>query len=326
VVSVYSGLYVYDVRDPAHPVLTARAEYFEDGGSGAWGSAGGERDLYGPYWNGVWAKGDALYVATDDKGVRVFDISDAAHPRFVRDLSPLPAGCSNRDCMTGVHTVFVEGDRLYAMKTSRTPEVLIYDVAQPLAPVKVNTFSTTQGVTQSSYIHDAFAFDGRLYANYWDLGLVVADVGNVSGGIAELGRYTYPNAKSHAVAVGRIKDRVIAFEGGEQWGAHLRVLDVTDPANIQRIGEYALDPHVSIHNLQLQGERLYVAYYQHGVRVLDVSKPKHPKEVAYYQTWRASDRARGNLFHDGAIGMRVPGDGYVYVVDTSRGLLIFPEP
>jgi hypothetical protein len=29
---------------------------------------------------------------------------------------------------------------------------------------------------------------------------------------------------------------------------------------------------------------------------------------------------------EGAIGMRVPGDGHVYVVDTSRGLLIFNQP
>ena len=29
---------------------------------------------------------------------------------------------------------------------------------------------------------------------------------------------------------------------------------------------------------------------------------------------------------EGAIGIRVPGDGYVYAVDLARGLLILPEP
>ncbi|HET9451698.1 MAG TPA: hypothetical protein VFO83_12475 [Aggregicoccus sp.] len=325
VVSVYSGLHVFDVRDPAHPVLTARAEYFRRNDAGGWIAAGGEHDLYGRYWNGVWAKGDALYVATSDRGVRVFDISDAAHPRFVRDLSAPPTACTS-GCTTGIHTVFVDGDRLYAMKTDPTPEVLIYDVTRPLEPVQVNTFSTFEGVTQASYIHDAFAFEGRLYANYWDVGLVLADVRDVSEPrIKEWSRYTYPNAKSHAVAVGRIKDRVIAFEGGEQWGAHLRVLDVTDTKNIQRIGEYKLDPHVSIHNLQLQGERLYVAYYQHGVRVLDVSNPEDPEEVGSFGTWRESDVTNGYSFYEGAIGIRVNGDGYIYAIDRARGLLILKE-
>jgi len=75
----------------------------------------------------------------------------------------------------------------------------------------------------------------------------------------------------------------------------------------------------------LKGERLYIAHYQHGVRVLDVSVPESPREVAYYNTFRETDPGRGDSFYEGAIGIRVPGDGYVYVVDTSRGLLVFPE-
>ncbi len=40
---------------------------------------------------------------------------------------------------------------------------------------------------------------------------------------------------------------------------------------------------------------------------------------------RETDRQRGILFFDGAVGIRIPGDGYVYVADSSRGLFIFPE-
>jgi hypothetical protein len=325
VVSLQAGLFVYDVRDAAHPTLTAWPTYWAGNDTDGWELVEGDSDLIGTNWNGVWAKGDALYVATYSEGVRLFDIRDAAHPRFVRDLSPNPVGCSKRECQTEVHTVFVDGDLLYAMKVNAPSEVLVYDVHEPLSPVLVNRFSTTQGVTRSSFIHDAFAFEGRLYANYWDAGLVVADASNVSGGLTELGRYSYPQAQSHASAVGRIKDRVIAFEGGEQWGAHLRVLDVTDPANIRRIGEYKLAPHVSIHNLQLQGERLYIAYYQRGVRVLDVSNPEDPQEVGSFATWRESDTANGSSPYEGAIGIRVPGDGFIYAIDRARGLLILQE-
>ncbi len=30
--------------------------------------------------------------------------------------------------------------------------------------------------------------------------------------------------------------------------------------------------------------------------------------------------------YKGAMGIRIPGDGYVYAVDTSRGLMIFKQP
>ena len=155
-------------------------------------------------------------------------------------------------------------------------------------------------------------------------GLSVYDVSDPAS-VKRLGAYTYPWATSHASAVGRYGDRVIAFEGGEDWGAHLRVLDVTDASQPRLIGEYRLGANTSIHNMVLKGRLLYIAHYQHGVRVLDVSKPETPKELAHYHTYRESDPGRGQSFYEGAIGIRVPGDGYTYVVDSSRGLLLFPE-
>ncbi|MGE6761643.1 LVIVD repeat-containing protein [Corallococcus interemptor] len=87
------------------------------------------------------------------------------------------------------------------------------------------------------------------------------------------------------------------------------MLDVTDPANMRLIGQYALRPEYSIHNMVLVGTKLYIAYYQEGVRVLDVSVPPRA----------------GSEFFSGAIGIRVPGDGFIYVVDANRGLLILQE-
>ena len=126
--------------------------------------------------------------------------------------------------------------------------------------------------------------------------------------------------------MGTIGGRTIAFEGGENYDAHLRVLDVTDPSNVVRLAEWRLRSQASIHNMVLVGTRLYIAWYHEGVRVLDVSKPEEPRQLAYFNTFRETDFERGYSFYEGAIGMRVPGDGYVYVVDTSRGLLIFREP
>ncbi|ABF89540.1 putative lipoprotein [Myxococcus xanthus DK 1622] len=113
---------------------------------------------------------------------------------------------------------------------------------------------------------------------------------------------------------------------GSSPSSHLRVLDVTDPANIVKIGEHRMRYSTSIHNMILKGERLYVAWYHEGVRVLDVANPTQPRQVAHFNTFRETDPHRADGAFEGAIGIRVPGDGYVYVVDTSRGLLIFNEP
>jgi hypothetical protein len=295
------GLYVFDLSDRAAPRLVKTITFPGDS-----------------YWNGVWAKDDALYVASGDRGLLVFDLANPADPLFLRAL---PGGG-----YLDVHTLYGDGNRLYGMSASPTPQTLIFDVTDAKQPVLLSRHQDPSVDPRvATFPHDAMAQGDRLYVNHWRAGLLILDVSDPLN-VVKLGQYTYPRATSHTSRVGQFGDRLIAFEGGEDWGAHLRVLDITHPADIRLIGEYRLTPGVSIHNMELKGDRLYLSHYQHGVRVLDVSLPQHPREVAYFNTWRATDRLRGFSFYEGAIGIRLPGDGYLYAVDTSRGLLIFPEP
>jgi hypothetical protein len=283
------GLSVFDVSNKAAPVLVKTIQMSGD-----------------TYWNGVWAKGNALYVASQNKLVVVFDITNPADPQFVRTLG------------TGGHTVFVDGNRLYA---SAPTGVHIYDVSTPTNPVELARYAPVPG----QYPHDMFAVGNRLYANFSSSGYFIADTSNLND-IRTLGDYTYSSFEqySHANAVGTFGGRTISFMGGEGPGEHLRVLDITDPAAIVKIGEFQLRPAVSIHNMLLVGKKLYLSWYQEGVRVLDVSNPTRPTQVAYFNTYRENDPNRGD-YYDGAIGIRVPGDGYIYTVDTGRGLLILRE-
>ncbi|NMO21325.1 hypothetical protein HPC49_29950 [Pyxidicoccus fallax] len=292
------GLTVFDVSDPSAPVQ--RTSYALPNDS---------------YWNGVWAKDNALYVASGTAGVLVFDISNPSSPAF---RGANRGGAT--DNLVDVHTVFVEGDRLYAMSPSLRA-TLIFDVSEPLEPRLLTRHTYGDG---SGYPHDAFAYEGRLYVNHTVNGFLVVDA--TAERPTLLGRYAYPRAYSHANAVGTFNGRTVAFEGGETLGAHVRVLDVTNPAGIAKVGEYKLRTVTSIHNMILRGTRLYIAHYHEGVRVLDVADPTRPTEVAYFNTFRETDRGRTDGMFEGAIGMRVPGDGHIYVVDTARGLLILDEP
>ncbi|MFP2908586.1 LVIVD repeat-containing protein [Pyxidicoccus sp. 3LFB2] len=292
------GLTVFNVSDPAQPVQGVSVTRPNDS-----------------YWNGVWAKDDALYIASGDTGVLVYDITNPAQPTFALRANTGTAGALD------VHTVFVEGNRLYAMSPSAR-QTFVFDVSTPLKPQLLASYAHPSVTT--GYPHDAFAYGGRLYVNHTVDGFLVVDLDAASPTL--LGQYTYPYTYSHANAVGTFNGRTIAFEGGERLGAHLRVLDVTDPGSIAKIGEYKLRGVTSIHNMVLAGTRLYVAHYHEGVRVIDVADPSQPREVAYFNSFRETDLGRGDGMYEGAIGMRVPGDGHLYVVDTARGLLILDEP
>ncbi|WP_426731357.1 hypothetical protein [Myxococcus faecalis] len=290
------GLSVFDVRDRTNPTLVKTINIPGDGA-----------------WNGVWAKDDALYIASDSSGLVVFDITDPANPVFVRRAEG-PAH---------VHTVLVDGDRLYA--NSAGVATYVYDVTTPLAPALLQLVTPTPGGF-SGGPHDVFVYENRLYVSNADSGYSIMDITDLDS-VVHLGNYTPPGGfvYAHHSAVGTFAGRTIAFEGGEGPGTHVRVLDVTDPTNIPLIGTFRMRPPTSIHNMLLRGNRLYVAWYQEGLRVLDVSHPTQPRQVAHFNTFREDDPGRRAGSLEGAFGVRIPGDGYVYVVDGTRGLIIVNE-
>ncbi|MFY1832174.1 LVIVD repeat-containing protein [Myxococcus fulvus] len=283
------GLTVFDVSNPRSPVQTAAISLPGDN-----------------FWNSAWAKGDALYIASSASGFIVYDISQPAEPLFVRSVATGGAG--------GAHTVLVEGNFLYAMDP--VSGTFIYELTNPFDPV-------LRAVIPGGP-HDAFIYEGRLYLSDSFDGYAIHDLSNLED-IRELGRFTRPDGFSHHNAVGTFGGKTIAFEGGEFNASHVRALDVSDPANIVKIGTYKLRRVTSMHNLILRGNLLYIAWYHEGLRVVDVSNPTQLREVAHHHVFRETDPLRGDSVFEGLFGLRLPGDGHVYTAESSRGLMIFNE-
>ena len=81
-----------------------------------------------------------------------------------------------------------------------------------------------------------------------------------------------------------------------------------------------------IHNNFLVGDTLYESWYTDGVRVLDVSDPAHPEEVAYFVPPATENPVkpsqRGTLTNTTQVWGVVEDDGLVYASDMNSGLWI----
>ncbi|WP_248543630.1 LVIVD repeat-containing protein [Myxococcus fulvus] len=294
------GLTVFDVSDPAVPLRVAEL------------STPGDTD-----WRGATFKGGMLYVASASSGVVVLDVSVPSAPVLVRRVSARTS--------PGVSMVSVDRDRLYAVSTDAAVGTLMFDISEPAEPRLLERIVSGMRMPDQPSSRGPVSYEGRLYVNHRGAGLQVVDA-RASSGVRVLGQYTYPYANSRASAVGTFGGRTVAFESSLGMGARLRALDVSEPRHIVKIGEYGLRAVVSPRAMELRGSRLYVTYHQEGLRVLDVSNPTKPREVAYFNSFRETDPGRGDSMEEGATGLQVPGDGHVYVVDTSRGLLVLTEP
>jgi hypothetical protein len=302
------GLRIVDVSDPSQPVnLGHQPAEFPDADE---------------IWNDVKlarGPGNQRYalMASNVVGVVVVEVTDPTAPSIVAHLGTAAQG----ESAINVHTLAVDAGRAYLANSDLGLE--IWDVTNPRLPTRLGGFEI------DGYLHDLFVRGDRAYLNYWGDGMLVVDVSDPANP-QQLGAFAgYGEDTSHSSWVIDVGGKAIALHGDEQFGAHLRLVDVTEgtPTFMQEVGEWETRPEVSIHNVMAIGTLGVIAHYQDGVRVIELADPTQPQLVAWFNTWPGYDPAYGTSFFEGAVGVDVdPVTRRVYVADTHRGLLILALP
>ena len=225
--------------------------------------------------------GSLLIVATEAPGsLVVYSLADPRHPVII---SRMFGGL-----VLGVHTAEVGrvNGKLYAF-LSIDPgsgvggQLVIVDLSVPASPQIV--FSQVVG---RPTIHDTFVRDGLLYLGLWSDGVAIWDIGGGSlGGTVsapkEIGRLLTVNGHVHNIWW--LKDPVTnitryAFIGEESPGSvgasssgDIHVVDVSNMSAPKEVAFYTT-PGAGTHNFSVDEPNgiLYAAYYNGGVRALDV--------------------------------------------------------
>lgn len=293
------GLHIIETADPAHPVEL-----------GSWQRVG---DGYSNDVKIVEANGKR-YALIADTPVDVVDVTDPTMPRLVAQIAE------------EAHTLFTEtrGGKQYAYFGNYDGSCPVFDVSNPEAPVRLGRF-----MTEGSSVHDLMVQDGIAYLNAWEAGLYIVDFTNPATPF-QVGRAatTTANTSHSSWATVAGGGRKVVLHGGENYGAHLDVLDA-DPQSTtftQTIGSFKTRDHVSIHNVMAIGDRAYFTYYQDGVRVLSLADPTNPTQLGYFNSWDPQGTASSSRFFEGAVGIDVdPVRKLIFVADSPRGLLILRD-
>ena len=306
----YDGLRIVDISDEQAPV--------ERGHSPA-----NQNENYNDV-KVVEGPGDTVYalMASSTRGVVVIDVTDPDDPQ---EVTRFPGSELAPDGLPSVHTLFVEDQRVY-LTFNYDDSLRIYDVSDPADPQPLGSFVNPRVDDEGGNLHDLYVQGGRAYLNYWNLGMTIVDTLADPANPVMLGEYRdYGQVTSHSNWVTNVGGRTISVHGDEQYGAHVRIVDV-DPQSgefLETLGSYQTRPYVSVHNILAYADRAYVTYYQDGLRILDLSDPYNPVEAGHFQTWPGLQENYGHSFFEGAIGVDLdPARNRLYLADTHRGLLI----
>jgi len=328
--------YVFDVTDPTHIVKTdsvhvdARAV------------------------NDVKVSPDARYATVTREGasnrrngVVILDLATPAHPTI--------AATFDQELTGGVHNAFPTENYVFAL--SGGDKYVIIDVHDIYHPRYVSEYNHP-----NSRVHDVWVYDGMAYSAEWGTGVVVVDVGNGRwGGTIEhpvfVTSYAVPSGATHAVFPYRsqssdrfylfIGDEImsragLAYEGtGRPRGdyarrydpetgmggsplatrGYIQVIDFTDPEDPQMVARYEVSEY-GTHNIWVEDDVLYQAYYEGGLRVVDVSGElmgnlyAQGREIAVFKPFDPV----GWVANSPMVWSAMPFKGYVFFTDTNSGL------
>jgi hypothetical protein len=255
----------------------------------------------------------------------------------------------------GVHNMFAADDYLYAL--SDGDKYVIIDMSDIYAPQFVSEYNHP-----NSRIHDVWVNDGLAYSSEWGTGVVVVDVGNGGwGGSVEnpvfVTNYPTPSGQTHAAfpyyqeSTGKtylflgdeiMNRRGLAWAGypsemgsyssqyDPQTGTggiplvtrgYIQIVDFTDPENPAMVARYEV-PEFGTHNMWIEDDKLYQAYYEGGLRVVDVSGElmgnlyTQGREIAVFKSASPAGYTPNATMVWGA----QPYKGHVFFSDTNSGL------
>ncbi|HSR40610.1 MAG TPA: hypothetical protein VLL48_00520, partial [Longimicrobiales bacterium] len=272
--------YFWDVTDPGSPTKTDSIQ------------------LDARTVNDVKVSPDGRYAALSREGA-----SDRRNGVVILDLAdpadPVVASTWDEGLTGGVHNLFATDEHLFAL--SAGDKYVILDVSDIYAPTYVSEYDHPD-----SRIHDVWVHDGIAYSSEWGTGVVLVDVGNGRwGGTVEnpvfVTAVPYPVGRTHAAfpyvqeSTGKVYlflgDEILnregaAFEGygsDDAWdpetgeggvqsptSGYIHIIDFTDPGNPRDVARYEAK-EFGTHNFWVEDDVLYVAYYEGGLRVVDVS-------------------------------------------------------
>jgi len=266
-------------------------------------------------------------------GIVLLDIQDPAHPTIITTYT--------EDLTGGVHNTFIVGDLVYAINDG-TLDVHIIDISDPTVPREVGRWGIDN---PGKYLHDIWVVDGIGYVSYWNDGVYVVDLGDGRWGGTPtnpvvISSYAYPEGNTHvAFPYTNSEGYSYLFVGDEIFGCEecisragthetgprgfVHILSMENPENPVEVGRYEV-PEAGVHNLWVEDDRLYLAYYQGGLRVVDVSGElrgnlyDQGREIAWFPTGHAN----GETVNSPMAWGPQPYNGNIFVSDMHSGLWV----
>jgi choice-of-anchor B domain-containing protein len=241
-------------------------------------------------------------------GFQIVDLQylpDSVH--YVKKF--LPSGYSS------THSISQLGPYLYANGASIGQGVTIFDLTvDPENPVMRGSFN-------NEYIHDCRVVNDTIYAaNIYSGRVSIINAVNKNSLNLVTSFQNLPGAGPHNTAVTEDRKNLLVTDEIGSVPHLLKIWNIEDLNNITYLASWQPTNITTaiVHNVETYGKYALVAHYEAGVRLVDISNPSLPTEVAWYDTYPSTN----NTDYEGCWGVYMFPTGKIVASDRNTGLYV----
>jgi hypothetical protein len=192
---------------------------------------------------------------------------------------------------------------------------LILDLTtNPEAPVQRGSWDT-------KYIHDCRVLNDTIWAcNIYTGDITVINAMNKSSLQTVTSWQNLPNPFPHNCAITANRKYIYTTDETSSPNGKLKVWDITSLSNVQFVANWQPTGITTaiVHNVEIYGNLAVVAHYAAGIRVIDISNPVTPTEIAWYDTYPSNNSTNFN----GCWGVYMFPSGKIIASDRQTGLYV----
>jgi hypothetical protein len=282
------GAFIYDISNPDAPTLAA------------WYNPGNNQQFLEAV-----VVGNRAYFGSGDGGggVHIVDLTDPKNPRLLGVVDSLHGNGHNY-----IHEMVIWGNYLIENYNGFSNKIIkVINISNPANPVFVRDINPTE----VRWVHAMHIRGNRMFTSGWGNSTnrgrtEIYDITNIGTQAPTLLGFiedTSPNVTNgnnmHSSWSSEDGNYLYSCrETGDETG-DVRTYDIHNPAQpllvhrvtMSDLGLNAITPH----NPVVYGNYLYVAWYQAGLQVFDLTNPAAPQRVGQYDTFQANFAETSNF-------------------------------
>jgi hypothetical protein len=274
------GAFIYDLSNPDSPTLAS------------WYNPGANQQ----FLEAIVIGNRGYFGSGNGGGVHIVDLTNPASPVLLGTVS------TANNAFSSIHemVVFNQNGVTYLVENFNgfsNKLLKVINVTNPAAPVFIRDLNPTE----TAWVHAVHIRGNRMFTSGWGSSAAkgrteIYDISNIGTqapsllGFIEDSSCTTCGNSMHSSWSSEDGNYLYSCRETANGNGDVRAYNITNPATpllVKSIGMNSLGLNaVTPHNPVVMGNYLYVAWYQAGIQIFDLTNPADPKRVGQYDTFQ----------------------------------------